>query len=270
MFDVGSIVYFKNPSHYGAIENTDIGWRWCSAKGCDVMHTAPLFAATAGIIKSKFEVVNAGVEGVSDPKLVTVRSVDKHDLWAIVVPEFLIPNSNTSSILNNNEKRLLLYLHALSEGVAQATLTDKAVKEEVTENPDVPANKKQDNGNTHDCTNCGKCSNKQPGHRNITKDLKNRADQWEKLFSGGSCRREEAVDEEPDTDIDELIGELVDTVCSEIVRRIEDKKAEEKLKSFRNQYGYEPFYWVREIPSKRQTSRGVPRTLDELIGEFFW
>lgn len=270
MFEVGSIVYFKNPNHFGDIENTDIGYRWCSEKGCDELHTAPLFTATAGIIKSKFEVVAVHGDSESGSVLVEVRSVDKHDLKALVVPEFLVTNANTSSIPNAVEKRLLLYLHALSECAAPVAQPNKVVKEEVTDNP-------QDKVKTHDCANCGKCSNKQPGHRNTKKDLKDLADQWEKLFSGGNRHCEKALDEEPETagaDIDgltdELIDTLVDSVYSEVMRRLEAKKAEEKLKSFRNPYEeYGPYFWGGAIPAKRPVVREVPKTLDELIREFF-
>lgn len=270
MFEVGSIVYFKNPSHYGSIENTDIGHRWCSEKGCDNMHTAPLFAATAGIIKSKFKVVKVNVDNVKAPVLVTVSSVDKSDLSAVVVPEFLVANANTSSIPNANEKRLLLYLHALSECGAQTTASVKEEEKSETtaEKLDSSANKGQRPVKNHDCSNCGKCSNKQQGHRNITKDLKSRADQWEKLFSGGNSRCEESFEEEPDTDIID-IDELVDTVYSEVMRRLEDKKAEEKLKGFSNPYEYGPFCWGRAIPVNRPINRKVPKNFDDFIREIF-
>jgi hypothetical protein len=271
MFEVGSIVYFKNPSHYGCIENTDIGYRWCSEKGCDTMYTAPLFTATAGIIKSKFKVVSVMGNSEPDSMLVEVRSVDQPDLSTLVVPEFLVTNANTSSIPNSGEKRLLLYLNALSACATQATQPNKATKEEVTENPDGLNNndKKQDNAKTHDCTNCGKCSNKQQGHRNTTKDLKDRAEQWEKVFSGGIGRYEEDFDEEPDTDSVD-IDELVDMVYSEVMNRLEAKKAEEKLKSFRNPYDeYGPFYWGSAIPVNRPINRKVTKNLDEFIREIF-
>lgn len=268
MFEVGSIVYFKNPSHYGSIEDTSIGYRWCSEKGCDEMHTAPLFAATAGILKSKFRVSAISEDKESNNVLVVVCSVDKNDLSALVVPEFLVENANTSSIPNANEKRLLLYLHALSECATQFSQPDKETKEEVTENPDRINNEKQDNVKTHDCSNCGKCSNKQQGHRSITKDLKDRADQWEKLFSGDDRHYYEDLGEEPDTDIVD-VDELVDLVYSEVMRRIEDKKAEEKVKSFRNPYEYGPFYWGAEIPINRPINRKVPKNFDDFIREIF-
>ena len=268
MFEVGSIVYFKNPNHFGIVENTAIGYRWCSEKGCDEMHTAPLFAATAGILKSKFKVAAVNEDQESNNMLVTVRSVDKDDLMALVVPEFLVMNANTSSIPNASEKRLLLYLHSLSEFGAPPPVSAKEEKSETTsEQLDSSANKGQKPVKSHDCTNCGKCSNKKQGHRNTTKDLKYRADIWEKLFSGGSHRCEESVDEDPDTDIVD-IDDFLDSLRSEIISRLEAKKAEEKLRSFRNTHEYGPFCYSVDIPVS-PTSQAVPKSFDEFIRKIF-
>lgn len=231
MFEIGSTVYFKNPSSFGRVVKTVIGYRWCLIGREDTpFYTAPIFAATAGILKSKFVVEKVSeLQGTSEIQI-TVVSADQNNVRALVVPDFLTDKS-TSSILNNEEKKLLLYYQTLFDTCEydeyyEESNSAKEEEENAVEETKFSADPSSAFGGgqakSHDCKSCGKCLNK--NFNKETKTLKEKALMWDKKFGGKPADCDDLSDEELDYMIKDLVNALME--------RLEETKTKPEIHCF--------------------------------------
>lgn len=254
MFKPGSIIYFKNPLSFGRIANSDIGPRWCLSPDCEELETAPVFAAAAGILKSKFKVERIHDASEEFGVLVEVSSVDQPDLIAIVRPDYLIEDANPSTILNNNEKKLLLYLQSIVEPTELDVEFESKEEEE-------PKEKEAE----HECSNCGKCSggggNTERRHKNQEDRLRDKAEQWDRTYSSHDGELEEACDA--------ALREWVTELVSDILDKAVDRKLSEKLNKHRDSYpspfDLYDFPEVIRIPVSRKVDSRPIRSIFDLF-----
>lgn len=244
MFEIGSTVYFKNPSSFGSIAKTVIGPRWCLiGREENPFYTAPIFAATAGILKSKFIVEKVSeLQGTSEIHI-TVVSADQNNVRALVVPDFLTDKS-TSSILNNEEKKLLLYYQTLSD-TCEYTVYDEDLEEidsseEGAENTVEETKFSADPAlafgggrvKKHNCQSCGKCFNKNSTKEtkvnNEHKILKDKAKLWDKMFG----EQESDCDDFSDDMADRMIKDIAKDLANALIERLEEAKAKPEISRF--------------------------------------